>query len=258
MSITRLKLLKRQKIEQKDITITLESIGKTKKFTASLKLDEYGLPPEAKIVIDAHQLLETLRFDFGTVAKPLPATPKDISRLTGERVLFSVTVLAPSNGRKLATAEALRPRNEAGTEGGAIPLLPVDASKELEGPIWTLAYEGPDEEGHTDAPILLIDRKASNGAASGFLQDGIVRALVLPSAMREVLTRVLVGDEHPYAPDSRNWRDCWLRFASKLLLEDVPLKNASDDDRLQFIEAATKAFARRNSLLEGFLMENSR
>jgi hypothetical protein len=259
VSITRLKLLKRKKIEQKDITITLENIGKTKKlFTASLKLDDYGLPPEARIFIDAHQLLETMRFDFGTVGTPAPTTPRDISRLTSERVLFSVAVLAPANGRKLATAEALRPRNETGSDGGSIPLLPVDASKELEGPIWSIAYEGQDEEGHNDAPVLQIDRKASNGAASGLLQDGIVRALVLPSAMREILTRVLIADEHPFASDSRAWRDCWLRFAGKTLLDDVPSSGAPEDERLQFVDAATKAFARRNALLEGFLMEKSR
>ena len=90
MAVTRLKLLNRQKIAQRDIKIALETTGKTKRFTADLNLQEYHLPPNARIFVDARQLMETIRFDLGTVGKPSARVARDISRLHGERVTFGV------------------------------------------------------------------------------------------------------------------------------------------------------------------------
>lgn len=256
MSVTRLKLLKRRKIEQADIAIKLENIGKAKKFTAKLKLDEYGLPAEARVFVDAKQLMETMRFDLGTVGNLLNVT-HDISRLKGDRVTFAINVIQTANAQKLASAEAIRPVNELSNEPGAIALLPVDASQDLNGLLWTISYTGDDGEGHSDAPVLALDKRATGGAASTFLQDSVVRGLVLPSAMREILTKVTIIDDHEYVPNSFAWKDCWIRFASRLT-GDVPPSDSATDDRVQFIKDATEAFARRASLLDTFLTERNR
>ena len=78
------------------------------------------------------------------------------------------------------------------------------SSLDLEGLVWRIDYSDTDQEGHTDAPILMIDRGAASGSASTFIQDPGVRAMVLPSAMREVLTKILLVDpDHEYDAASK-------------------------------------------------------
>lgn len=257
MAVTRLKLLNRQKIAQSDIKIALETTGKAKRFTAELNLSEYRLPPDARIFVDARQLMETIRFDLGTVGKPSARVARDISRLHGERVTFEVNVITPSGARKLATAEAIRPVNELTGVPGSVPLLPVDASRDLDGLVWCIEYV-EHVGGRTDAPVLCIDPSAVNGAASTFLQDSAARALIFPAALREVLIRILVTDEHPFEHKSDEWPDSWLRFAAKLTSEDAPGAEAPKDDKLRFADQASKAFSRHHMLLPNFIRERNR
>jgi hypothetical protein len=258
MAVTRLKPLKRKKIDQRHIAIRLESHGKAKKqFTAQLDLAEYKLPPDARVYLDAKQLMETIRFDFGTVASLKPNITHDISRLKGDRVTFAINVIQTSNAQKLASAEAIRPQNERVNEGGAIALLPVDASQDLNGLLWTISYEGDDGDGHSDAPVLALDKRATGGAASTFLQNSVVRGLVLPAAMREILTKVVIMDKHHYEPSSISWRDSWVRFAGRHT-GGVPGADDSTEEWTQFIKDATEAFARNASLLDTFLTERDR
>jgi hypothetical protein len=257
MAITRLKLLNRQKIAQSDIKIALETTGKAKRFTAELNLSGYRLPPDARIFVDARQLMETIRFDFGTVGKPSVRVARDISRLYGERVTFEVNVITPSGARKLASAEAIRPVNDLTGAPGSVPLLPVDSSRDLDGLVWCIEYVEI-FGGRTDAPVLCIDPSAANGAASTFLQDNAARALIFPAALREVLHRILVTDEHPFEQRSEEWPDCWLRFAAKLTSDDVPSAEAPKDDKLRFADQASKAFSRQHMLLSSFISEGGR
>ena len=257
MSVTRLKLLNRQKIAQSDIKIAFETTGKAKRFTAELDLSKYRLPPDAQIFVDARQLMETIRFDLGTVGKPSARVARDISRLHGERVTFEVNVITPSGARKLATAEAIRPVNELTGAPGLVPLLPVDASRDLDGLVWCIEYV-EHVGGRTDAPVLCIDPSVVNGAASTFLQDSAARALIFPAALREVLIRILVTDEHPFEHKSEEWPDSWLRFAAKLTSEDVPSTEALKDDKLRFADQASKAFSRHHMLLSNFIRERNR
>jgi hypothetical protein len=258
VSVTRLKFLKRKKLLQSDIKILLETTGKTKRFSATLALGAYDVPPNARVVVDAGQLLETIRFELGTVENLTSGVLYDISRLRGERVSFSVSVLDPTGARKLATAEAIRPNRDPSQDPGVTPLLPVDDSQDLNGPVWCVHFEAEDTTGLMDAPLLCIDNKAIGGASSTFLSDNKTRALVLPSAMRDILQRILLIDEHEYAPDADTWRDRWIRFAGRLTASDIPAPDEPVSDRLQFIDDAVGAFSRRHMLTQLFITERNR
>ena len=65
MSTKRLKFLKRAKIRQQDVRVRLEVNGPTKRFRATLELGEYRFPADARVIVEAKQLLETIRFDLG-------------------------------------------------------------------------------------------------------------------------------------------------------------------------------------------------
>lgn len=260
MSTKRLKFLKRAKIRQQDVRVRLEVHGPAKRFKADLDLGEYEFPPNARVVVEAKQLLETIRFDFGTVGAPRVGVFHDISRLKGERVIFNVLVLDPVTARKLGSATTIRPNVEAEKAEESIPLLPVDASSQVSPLVWEIEYTDHDQEGHTDAPVLKVDAEAARHSAAFFMQDAAVRAMVLPAAMREVLTRVLLVDRSEYEPDSRDWRSSWIRFGARLAGEEPPAVNEGAlavEEAAAWIGKATKALAGNAELLKAYLRERS-
>ena len=257
MPTKRIKFLNRKKVLQKDVHIRLEVNGPSKRFTAKIDLEPYGFPADSRVWLEAKQLLETLRFDLGTVGQPRPSLPIDVSRLRGDRVTFNLLVLEPTSARKLGAAETVRPNVEAGTLEDSIPLLPVDASARLDPLLWRVDYVDNDQEGHSDAPVLMFDSVAAENAASFFVQDSAVRAMVLPAAMREVLTKLLLVDQVEYEPESRSWRNAWIRFASRLVGENPPAAGALNfkDETGDWIGQATSKLARNAGFLETYLRE---
>ncbi len=260
MAVKRVKFLHRVKILQDDIRIRLESRGNSKSFSAHLDLAAYTFPPDARVVVEARQLLETIRFDFGTVASLRPATANDISRLRGERVTFSVLVLEPQGARKLGAAQTIRPNVGDAVTREEIPLLPVEASTGVAPLLWRVDYCDTDLEGNIDAPVLVFDERAVNGSAAFFMQDPAVRAMVLPAAMSEILTGLILVDRESYDASSVSWRNCWLRFGARLTDEDPPSpeEDGFESEAREWIRRATMKLAERASFLDQYLRSRER
>jgi len=262
MATKRIKFLRREKILQSDIEIRLEVLGLAKQFSAKLNLKDYKFPTDAQVYIDAKQLLERIRFDFGTVGTPRPTTSIDISRLKGERVTFDVLVVDLKNSRKLGSAETVRPTKVGDQKNLPKELLPIDASKHLDGVLWRISYSD-NWESSVDAPVLLLDRSATRDSAADFIGNNWVASLVLPSAMREILTRILLIEDHTYAPDSTSWRDAWLRFAIKYAEQELPAiaddHNAQDSDAVEgWINVAVGKMSMQAQFLNNLLKEINR
>lgn len=253
MSVRRINFLSRQKILSKDVRIQLAVSGATKRFTASADLAAYGFLGAARIFMDVTQSsMESIRFDFGTVDSPR-FREEDISRLTGDGVVFNFYVIEAETARKLGVAEAIRIKSESAELGGANSLLPVDGSRDLAGMLWSVEFDTQGSEGASDAPVLCIDKDASLGSASDFLNDAKSAALILPAAMRIILSRILLqDDEFAYDPASLAWRHAWVRFAINQSGDNLP--GAEDKQELvRWIEQACAAFSRRSALRERFI-----
>lgn len=256
MSTRRFKFLDRKKILQEHLKIRLEQQGRVKRFTADLDLAGYGFPQHAEVVVEAKTLLETMRFKFGTIGGGLARATKDVSRLQSERITFNVLVLDPQTSRKFGSAETVRPIKSDNEGAGSESLLPVVLADDLEGPLWLIRYADDDGAGHSDAPILVFSRAAANGSAAVFVQEAAVRAMVMPAAFQEILTHILLSDEHDYEPEGEGWRDAWIRLASSLVGEDPPLdERRSRSDVQEWIASAACALARRADLLGAYLQE---
>jgi hypothetical protein len=255
MSTRRINFLARQKILGKDIKVQLVVSGTTKRFTAAAQLADYNFPPAARIFMDVTQSsMESIRFDFGTVASPL-FREEDISRLTGDSVVFNLYVIDSANARKLGVAEAIRIKSDSAEIGGVNSLLPVDGSRDLGGNLWKVEFDAPGAEGASDAPVLCVDREASRGSASDFLGNSQNSALILPAAMRVILSHVLLHDEgFAYDPTSVGWRHSWVRFASHQSGDPLPEEERKDQIPA-WIEQACAAFARRSDLRGRFLKQ---
>ena len=253
MAVRRINFLGRRKISGKDIQIRLEVTGQSKRFTASATLSDYEFPSQARLFMDVTQSsMELMRFDFGTIGAPR-FRDEDISRLTGDHVVFNLYVLDPENARKLGVAEAIRIKGDSAELGGSNSLLPVDGSRDLAGVLWKIEFDAQVGEGTADAPVLCIDKEASRGSASDFLNDPKAAALILPAAMRQVLSKVLLQeDEFAYDPTSLAWRHSWVRFASNQTGDPLP-SHEDPAELIRWIDSACAAFSRRSDLRGRFI-----
>jgi hypothetical protein len=261
MPTKRIKFLHREKIMQSDIEIRLEVLGPAKRFSAKLNLAEYKFPAEAKVYVDAKQLLERIRFDYGTIGRLNSTASFDISRLKGERVTFDVLVVDLSNSRKIGAAETVRPIKTGDAPNGPKELLPIDASRPLGGVLWKVEYT-ENWDGASDAPVLLLDRTATRGSAANFVSNHWVRSLVFPAVMREILTKILLLDGHSYDKDSTTWRDAWLRFASKIDGQEPPIyeeeQELPSEEITNWIDLAVDKMATKAQLVSTLLAEIDR
>lgn len=257
MSTVRIKFLDRVKILQQHVVIRTETQGKARRFSIELELSSYKFEPSCEVIVEARTLLETLRFKLGTIGGGLSRTPKDISRLQSERITFNLLVVDPNTARKVGSAQAVRPTQADGKPTAAESLLPVDLSDDTGGLLWNVRFEDSDADGHTDAPVLVFAKNAARGSAAVFVKDAAVRAMVFPAALKAILTKILVIDEHAFAPDGASWRDAWLRFAAQILGDVPPDREPGDPihDVVEWIEKAVQALAERGGFLDAYVQE---
>jgi len=182
---------------------------------------------------------------------------KDVSRLESERITFNVLVLDPSTARKYGAAETVRPVANDDEQSGARSLLPVDLADDLDGRIWEVRYTDTDDEGHSDAPVLVFSRKAARDSAAVFARKPNVRALVMPAVFQEILDRIIFAEEHEYDENGEGWQDRWLLFAASLVGEAVPGgDDASQEERHQWIRQAACRMAQQAALHDQYMQES--
>lgn len=143
---------------------------------------------------------------------------------------------------------------------GPKELLPIDASRSLEGIFWKIDY-CENWEGASDAPVLLLDKSATRGSAATLVSNHWIRALVFPSVFREILTKVLLLDEHVYENDGTTWRDAWLRFASKFIGQEPPRAESEEiptEEILNWIDQAVAKMATKSQFLNNLIAEINR
>lgn len=212
MAIRRLNFTGRKKINRSDVAITVrEHEREASTFEAVLSLEEYELPPDAKVYIEAHRQTSYMRFEFGTAAQPKAQDELTLSEFdTAEGVLFRIKVTSSDEpcGLLLATAEQIRPRAPEQTEERRIPLLTVRPDPGLAQQVWRLDFTG------ASGPVLCVSSRAGDHHA--ILRHPLVQSLVLPAVLREILNRVVHIEEHWEVDPEGDWMSQWLKFATNL------------------------------------------
>lgn len=251
--IRRLNFTGRKRIARTDVTVRLAPRHDgCLEALVTLALGSYGLPPAARVFVEAHRLTSWQRLDFGTVSAPGPQAPALLRGFgTGQGVRFRVRVVeAEPTGpapRILALADDVRPAPAPGATGG-LSLLPVD-SADLPSQAFTLEVD--DESG----PLLLVSRKVVPDR-DAFVGSREFVSLVLPEVLRRILERALprasgAGDDEP-----SGWADDWIRLARSWpgvgpLPERGQGPGLSDDEE-DWVGDAVEAFARSHAVPERF------
>jgi len=226
-------------IRRPDTRVTLTNAEPQFAFDVDLNLASYNLPPEARVFFEAYRQTTWMRFDFGRVgAIQRPDDRRLIEFDSPEGILFRVKVTAPGDRHTLlAEADRIPLVKTEEQETPRTPLLPVKPQK-LGDEIYRLDFSSPENR-----PLLLINSDA--GEYSLIARAPAFMSLVYPAVFREVLTRVLVIDQHDDYDNPEDWRSQWVRFAMLSPgLGEIP-KPDETEDRLDWIENAVSAFAKR-------------
>ena len=248
----RLNFTERYKISSQMVEITLrqpDDDSQTPTFDVELDLSSLALPPDARIRVEAYRNRAAMRFDWGTAGNPAPPTDRRLTDVPS-RPRFRVMVLdADGSGRLLALADKLTPH----WQNTRSSLLEVEFT-ELGMEVWRLKF---DENG--GSPILEVNKDIDD-INHAVRHDDTFRSLILPEALRAILTRALIidGENPDDVDDGGNWTP-WMRYVKEFYREEFPqVDNDADKNNAaisDWIDGAVATFAtqrfRAKSFYEG-------
>jgi hypothetical protein len=229
MMIRRFNYTGRERIRRADVSIRLIGEEPVRTFEAGLQLRDYELPPDAKVYVEAYEKAAFMRFDFGTVGSvsPPPEAKRKLHEFEGSDVVrFRVKVVdeRDHSGKLLAEADGILPLVLEERERDRRPLLAV-RSEDLGQQVWAISY--PDST--QGMPVLSINSQVADRTA--LVRSPLFMSLVLPAIFREILTRILIYENH-CEMDDEDWKSQWLQFAHRVL----PTAGEPPEDRERAVE----------------------
>lgn len=216
--LRKLNFTERAKVPRTQVRITLRRDDSgTLVFDLQLSLEGIEAAPAARVFIEAYYRTSFMRFDCGSVDA---FSPPDDRRLTDidrtSLVRFRVKIVDNSNNehRVIAVADDLLVSDEAPQSAGRVPLLPVNFSDALGQQAWRIAFE-------STGPVLELNNRIEN-VKDVAKRDAAFFALVYPTAVRLVLTKILLIDGHDPHEESDEWWSLWLRWATRFSSAPLP------------------------------------
>lgn len=236
----------RKKIRRSNVQIDLLRDNEGKRyFNIHLHLDDMTLPDNAHIYVEAYHRSGYQRFDFGTVGEKKIPHDRGLQNFSDGAVpLFRVKVVdkTSSHGRILASVDKIRPESVDNVPAGSQSLLFVEY-EDLGNIIWQLDLDG-------DWPVLRLNRKVEEISLIAS-SDSDFLSLVYPEAFRQILTRIILEDEHTDPDCDDDWPSLWLKLACTLPGMSYPPQIGKTEQRA-WIDNAVEAFSENFGILEKF------
>ena len=232
----------RQKIRLRDVSITLREENSRNIFDIIFNLENYSLPSDAHIFVEAYRQTQYMRFNFGKVSSirvPVDRTLIDFDSVEG--ILFRLKVVSNTDphGLLLAEADQIRPNKIISDEDNRIPLLPVVPDENMWDEIWRIEF---------DDQQTLLKINSSLGDWKALARDQVFISLVYPAAYRTILSRILLHEKYYDYEDDDDWRSRWLKFTVNLPGVSSP---PIDDDEIEideWIDSASTSFCRYQNI----------
>lgn len=236
--IRRFNYTQRKRIEKQRVSIELHEPddGGVATFSATLNLADLQLPDDARLDIAAIGGRGAMRFAWGTVGHPQPSPDCRLTRMSANP---SFRIIAQDADNKiLALANNITPKRAAGRES-LLWLQEDDLGQE----VWRMDFSS----GAPGRPVLQVN-SAISGISAAMRQDDAMRGLVLPAALRAILTKALIVDDVDPTDSDGDWSD-WFGFVGRFYFTDYPGEN-SDEQRdksavIAWIEGAVDAFTQQ-------------
>lgn len=243
--IKRINYTKRKKIKSEHVGVSVREVsGSHPVASISVSLEDYKLPSDASVFVEAYRKASYMRVELGTVGDHIATHDFVMSEFSSpEGVLFRVKVVGQSEGLTrngpllLAVADQVSP-TEGEEEDTAYEKLIRFVPEDLNGEIWRLDFE--------DGPMIQFER-AYWEDRSTIVRSGWFFPLVLPTVLRESLRNALEDDYRSTEGD--DWQARWLRFAQSIP-GDASLP--SEDDVEDWIDSKVAAFCRSQKMKDRF------
>ncbi|MDZ7645595.1 MAG: hypothetical protein U5K76_16040 [Woeseiaceae bacterium] len=240
--IRRLNYTGRRKIARSRVTVRLRTNPDGGyAFSADYDLSGLRFPKDARVYIEAYNVVSYMRFDLGTVAAP--REPKDtwlteLSRRPLPKFRLKVVDRTKRYGLMLGVADKLLPLGPEDSLEQRQSLLPVDFC-DLGDRAWRLDL--------SDWPVLELNNRL-DGVSEAARSAGSFLGLVYPEVLRRVLHDIVVGQDitDPGFDDS-DWTSLWLRFAGTLPGVGAPPGGVTEGARSrqrEWIEETVQAFCK--------------
>ena len=236
----------RKKIRRSDVRIDLLRDDDSRRFfNISLHLADLELPQTAQVYVEAYHRSGYQRYDFGTVGRLRIPTDRKLGSISASVTpLFRVKVVdkTGTHGRILASVDKIRPAGEDNQLAASRSLLFVEYD-DLGNTVWQLDLEG-------DWPVLRLNHTVDEISLIAS-SDNRFSSLVYPEVLRQILTRILIVDEHTDPDCDDDWPSLWLKLAATLPGMSAPFQTTSAG-RQAWIENAVEAFCANFNLLDKF------
>lgn len=226
--------------------VVLVENGAVPRFDAEVNLYGLDLPDDAQVFVEAYYKASYMRFGFGTVGQIHPPQNRRLADVASANVLFRLKVVdrAAEVGRILAKADGIHPQAPGSPPTQKLPILHVDFL-DLGQEVWRLRFE--------DAIPVLEVNEIIDDIRDIVRADSRFFSLVWPAVVREVLTKIVVLDQHEPVDDSEDWRDFWLRYVRMFYSQQPPDCQSDMDTKLGWIESAITAFCQWKRVRETFV-----
>ena len=236
----------RKKIRRADVRLDLLRDDNNRRFfNIGLHLEGLELPETARVYVEAYHRSGYQRFDIGTVGKLRIPDDRTLDSISASAMpLFRVKVVdkTSSHGRILASVDKVRPASVDDQPVGSRSMLFVEF-EDLGHAVWQLDLDG-------DWPVLKLNLTIDEISLIAS-SDNRFLSLVYPEVLRQILTRILMVDEHTDPDCDDDWPSLWLKLASSLPGMSVPTQ-ISKAGRQAWIENAVDAFGANFNMLDKF------
>ena len=242
MPVRRINYTGRKRLTADDIEIRLQDYGTPPSFEIKkLSLERHNLPGDAPVFVEAYRQTSWMRFPLGTVGEltyPINMQLEGFDSPFDIRFRVKVTSVGDPHARLLAEWDRIVPET---ADAGPESLLPVRPDENLGEEIFKVAFD--------DYPVLLVNSRLTRWKEIS--TDPLFTSLVYPSALRTVLTRILLINRHFDTEDSEDWRSQWLIFAeSRLGVGKMPPggDQLTVEDWEDWVEQVVTAFCKQNNI----------
>ena len=228
----------RKRINRKDVRISLTSEESEISFDANLdSLRKYDLPKDASVFVEAYRQTNWMRFHFGNVGLISPPHDRTLGIFDSpEGIHFCVKVTASGTAHNiLAEADGIPLLAADAVDGERTPLLHVKPEKGMK-EIFRIDFSGKE-------PILLVN--SDIGSYTDIAMSPLFAAVAYPAILREILTRIVIIDDHEESDDQDNWQSRWLKFCKLLPSINSFVADGTPDDKADWIDSVVSAFAQK-------------
>ena len=240
----------RKRIGRECIEISLleTKLDEPRKARISLNLENLGFPGNALVVLEAYHRSSGKRFNLGRVSALKVSEELNLSEVDRSgSILFRLKVVDSEvePGKLLGSAERLKPKGEDDGEGRRT-IFPIKY-EDLRHDVWKV------DTVYGDRPILVVNKRIP-GFDQRLLKSALVRAILLPAALRFVLKELVKDDHTGQDDDEVGWKEEWFEYCQKELgMEKDPREfsmDSKDNEKEEWIDDAVARFCENHKFVD--------